>query len=91
MGPGTQGRTTEIALGKAFTQQWLAATCKDLSYKFPTGGVDLQRMKLASMGGRRHRGRFFLGAISPRISWTRGSGSTSDCCHGPFSAPEHAS
>src|SRR5215471_21037487 len=32
-GPGTQGRTTEIALGRAFTQQGLAATCKDLSNK----------------------------------------------------------
>ena len=32
-GPGTQGRTTEIALGRAFTRQGLAATCKDLSNK----------------------------------------------------------
>jgi hypothetical protein len=36
MGPGTQGRTTEIALGRAFTQQGLAATCKDLSNKGET-------------------------------------------------------
>jgi len=29
--------------------------------------------------------------LSPRFSWTRGSWSTSDCRHGPSSAPEHAS
>ena len=29
--------------------------------------------------------------LSPIFSWTRGSWSTSDCCHGPSSAPEHAS
>src|SRR5215471_3747286 len=28
--------------------------------------------------------------LSPHISWTRGSWSTSDCRHGPPSAPEHA-
>jgi hypothetical protein len=40
--------------------------------------------------GRRHRGRPLVGAISPHPSWTRGSRSTSDCCHGPSLAPEHA-
>jgi hypothetical protein len=29
--------------------------------------------------------------LSPSFSWTRGSLSTSDCRHGPSSAPEHAS
>ena len=29
--------------------------------------------------------------LSPKSSWTRGSLSTSDCRHGPSSAPEHAS
>ena len=29
--------------------------------------------------------------LSPSFSWTRGSWSTSDCRHGPSSAPEHAS
>ena len=29
--------------------------------------------------------------LSPTFSWTRGSWSTSDCRHGPSSAPEHAS
>src|SRR6266853_1277777 len=29
--------------------------------------------------------------LSPKLSWTRGSWSTSDCRHGPSSAPEHAS
>ena len=29
--------------------------------------------------------------LSPLFSWTRGSWSTSDCRHGPSSAPEHAS
>ena len=29
--------------------------------------------------------------LSPPFSWTRGSWSTSDCRHGPSSAPEHAS
>src|ERR1700704_3913214 len=29
--------------------------------------------------------------LSPNTSWTRGSWSTSDCGHGPSSAPEHAS
>jgi hypothetical protein len=28
--------------------------------------------------------------LSPLPSWTRGSWSTSDCRHGPSSAPEHA-
>jgi hypothetical protein len=29
--------------------------------------------------------------LSPKSNWTRGSLSTSDCRHGPSSAPEHAS
>ena len=29
--------------------------------------------------------------LSPSFSWTRGSLSTSDCRHGPSSAPEHTS
>src|SRR5260370_42208830 len=33
----------------------------------------------------------WLGAISPRTSWTRGSLSTPDCRQGSSSAPEHAS
>jgi hypothetical protein len=28
--------------------------------------------------------------LSPFLSWTRGSLSTSDCRHGPLSVPEHA-
>ena len=28
--------------------------------------------------------------LSPQLSWTRGSWSTSDCHHGLSSAPEHA-
>jgi hypothetical protein len=34
---------------------------------------------------------FDLVRLSPILSWTRGSWSTSDCCHGPSLAPEHAS
>ena len=33
----------------------------------------------------------YLVRLSPILSWTRGSWSTSDCRHGPSSAPEHAS
>src|SRR5215468_11659931 len=54
---------------------------------------DLQRMKLlllcACVVGTEVG--VFLVRLSPFSSWTRGSWSTSDCRHGPSSAPEHAS
>src|SRR5712692_6816065 len=54
---------------------------------------DLQRMKLLLLcaGVVGTEVGVFLVRLSPFTSWTRGSWSTSDCRHGPFSAPEHAS
>jgi MFS family permease len=54
---------------------------------------DLQRMKLLLFCGRvvGTEVGILLVRISPRISWTRGSWSTSDCRHGLSSAPEHVS
>jgi hypothetical protein len=54
---------------------------------------DLQRMKLLLFCGRivGTEVGIPLVRISPLVSWTRGSWSTSDCRHGPSSAPEHAS
>ena len=54
---------------------------------------DLQRMKLLLFCGRvvGTEVAIRLVQLSPFISWTRGSWSTSDCRHGPPSAPEHAS
>jgi hypothetical protein len=54
---------------------------------------DLQRMKLcysAAVSSGTEVG-IRLVRLSPSFSWTRGSLSTSDCRHGPSSAPEHAS
>jgi hypothetical protein len=54
---------------------------------------DLQRMKLLLPCGHvvGTEVGILLVQLSPSFSWTRGSLSTSDCGHGPSSAPEHAS
>src|SRR6266436_6878730 len=54
---------------------------------------DLQRMKLLLLcaGVVGTEVGVLLVRLSPFTSWTRGSWSTSDCRHGPSSAPEHAS
>src|SRR6266849_8355541 len=54
---------------------------------------DLQRMTLLLLcaGVVGTEVGVLLVRLSPFTSWTRGSWSTSDCRHGPSSAPEHAS
>ena len=54
---------------------------------------DLQRMKLCYSAARvvGTEVGIPLVRLSPSKSWTRGPWSTSDCRHGPSSAPEHAS
>jgi len=53
---------------------------------------DLQRMKLwyCAAASSAPRSAFPWCDLSPRLSWTRGSWSTSDCRHGPLSALEYA-
>ncbi len=41
MGPSAYARIAEIMLGRTISQQGLATTCEDLSYKVEIGGRDL--------------------------------------------------